>query len=53
MHTSIQNLALHGEHEWAAVVHLSLPDGGCYLGCSWWERALLAWVDCLCLERKD
>lgn len=39
---------------WAGCTSSFLPvDGGSYLGCSRGKRALLAWVHCLCLDRKD
>lgn len=39
---------------WVDCTSSFLPvDGGSYLGCSRGKRTLLAWVDCLCLERKD
>lgn len=39
---------------WVGGTRPFLPaDGGSYLGCSLGESTLLAWVDCLCLDRKD
>ena len=39
---------------WGGCTPPLLPvGGGSYLGCSRGDRALLAWVDCLCLDRKD
>lgn len=53
LHTITPSSTMRPAHESRGASAFLPAEGGCYLCSSRGETALLAWVDCLCLARKD